>query len=158
MGFFPNGPTPAGPISGVTVTGTAAANEVIGASSATAATWQLGWLKQAATANAGFALTNGTPTILSFTTPNDGNNHRYTVQFILDVATLEVGGATGVTYTAPDGTVTTAQQILAGGQAAGTHLWGFNNFVVAPNTTFAVVQTSALTGGAATAFAEIWGS
>jgi|SRR5215469_13744344 len=145
-------------VSGVAVTGAAAANDIIGTSSGTAATWQLGLLRQAATANAGIALINGTQNFVSWTTPNDGNNHRAQVMFVLDVTVAQTGGATGATFTAPDGTVNTNVVFLAGSNGTGSHLWGFNSFILAPNTTLTVLQQSAQTVGTSVAYAEIWGS
>lgn len=113
-------------------------------------------LKVADAGNSGVALINGTQTFCSYTTPNDGRLHPVIVMFDLVVGSTQTGGATGVTFTDAGGNVRTNFQILGGAQATGLHVWGFNNFLAAANTSFAVVQTSAQTGGASTAFVQVF--
>lgn len=113
-------------------------------------------LKVADAGNSGVALINGTQTFCSYTTPNDGNLHPVIVMFDLVVSSTQTGGATGLTFTDAGGNVRTNFQILGGAQATGLHLWGFNNFLAAANTSFAVVQVSAQTGGASVAYAQVF--
>jgi hypothetical protein len=113
---------------------------------------------QAATPVAGYTLVNGTGTIIAWTTPNDGQQHRFIVCASLDVTILEVGGAIQVAYTVPNGGAA-AHTIFAA--ASGTGIYnpaGPFTIVCEANTTVMVEQTSALTAGAAIVWAEIWGS
>ncbi|HEV2353208.1 MAG TPA: hypothetical protein VGR89_03110 [Puia sp.] len=110
---------------------------------------------QAATPLAGVALINGTPTILSWTAPNDGVMHRFAIMADLHVTTLEVGGAVNNGWTAPDGTAGTST-IFAAAQAAGIYRSGIFGTLIQPGSTVTVFQT-ALTGGASLLWAEIWG-
>lgn len=112
---------------------------------------------QAATPVAGTALANGTPAILSWTAPNDGGLHRAVVFGVLDVAVQEVGGQVNVAYTLPDGTANSFAALNAGMGAGPANLFSYT-FVVKAGTTVTVAQATALTGGAATLWAEIWGS
>lgn len=113
---------------------------------------------QAATPVAGFALQNGTPGIISWTAPNDGKQHRFTVLASLNVASGETGGQVTVTYQPPSGGFTPGQQVFAGGLGAGTASGAPVSGIVGPGTTVFVLQATALTAGAATVWAEIWGS
>ena len=112
--------------------------------------------KVAATAEAGYALVNGTGTVISWTAPNDGNLHRVMVPATLHVSSSETGGAINVAFTAPDGTTGT-QGIFSASHGAG--VFGpdkAGTVIIEPNTTVSVVQGTALSGGAATLWAEIW--
>jgi hypothetical protein len=111
---------------------------------------------QAATPVAGFALQNATPTILTWTAPNDGALHRVLLMINLHVTSAETGGSIGVTIPLPDGSSLTPT-INAGGFGAGVQAYTYTDFVKAGGTT-TFSQTGALTGGAATVWAEIWGS
>jgi hypothetical protein len=122
-----------------------------------------GLAKVAATPVAGFALQNATPGILSWTAPNDGAMHRCEFWTFLNVSVIEVGGQVQVTVTPPNGVQQTISQFAAG-KAVGTYhgdgtgfgdLWGL---MVEAGTTVTLAQTSALTSGAATVWAEIWAS
>lgn len=114
-------------------------------------------VRVATTGAAGVALVNGTPTILTYTAPNDGNLHVIQVQAQLVVTTLEVGGQVQVTSGGA-----AAQTIFAAAKAAGTYNAPdasqpqTNDFILQPGQTVTLTQSSALTGGAATVFAEIW--
>lgn len=107
---------------------------------------------------AGFALQNATPTIATWTAPNDGQNHRFAIIATQTVSSLETGGIVSVTFTAPDGTAST-HTLYPGGSAAGetNPSTGFTR-VCKAGTAVSVVQSSALTVGAAVVWAEIWGS
>jgi hypothetical protein len=112
----------------------------------------------AATPAAGFALQNATPTILTWTAPNDGNLHRVIVVGELIVTSGQTGGAVSLEFTDPGGTART-RTVWAGGLSS-----GYNNVpvgllqTVEAGTTVSVVQTSAQSGGAATTWSELWGS
>lgn len=117
---------------------------------------------QASTGAAGYALVNGTGTIISWTAPDDGQLHRATVYHLLAVSLTETGGLVNVTYTGPQaGATLHTTAIIAAGQAASTAgtYGGVNlELIIGPGTTISIVQGSALTAGAATLYAEIWGS
>lgn len=111
---------------------------------------------QATTGVAGFALQNGTPNILTWNVPNDGNEHRVFFIGSVDVTVAETGGAITANVVPPGGGSPAVPQILAGGQAIGNHV-GINGAVVEAGSTVTVQQT-ALTAGTATAWVDIWGS
>lgn len=112
---------------------------------------------QATTGSSGFALQNGTPTILSWTAPADGQPHRVVLVTENIVTVAETGGQCSVNFTPPSGA---AQSAVVYGGALGVGYRGPNNtgFTVAPGTTVTFTQSTALTAGAATVFAELWGS
>lgn len=115
-------------------------------------------VKQAATPVAGTALVNSTPTIITWTAPNDGVLHRAVIFYTLHVTSNETGGQIVSNFTSPDGGVGQSAA-FAGGQGAGVFIPnGPQMFVVEANTAVSVAQGSALSGGAAVLFAEIWAS
>ena len=129
----------------------------IGATTAAAGLANLGGLGlQATTGAAGFALQNGTPNILTWTAPNDGNLHRVVILGNLIVTSAETGGAIGVTnLTSPSG-ANHSPGLSAGG--VGVSLVTYTqSFFVEAGTTVTLAQTSALTAGAAVFWADIWG-
>lgn len=115
--------------------------------------------RQAATAFAGYTLVNGTGTIISWAIPNDGQLHRFTVFASEDVISATTGGAITVSWTLPDGTAASFVILPATQAATGFVAAQVSYQVLArPGTTVTVTQSSALTGGSAVAWAEIWGS
>lgn len=112
----------------------------------------------ATTGDVGFPLQNATPTILTWTAPNDGNLHRVIVVGELVVTSIQTGGAVSLNFTDPGGTAR-IRTVWAGGLAA-----GYNNVpvglqqVVEPGSTVTITQSSAQTVGAATMWLEMWGS
>lgn len=143
------------PLTGGTVTGSLTVTGSVNAGSSPGGPlWEL----VGATPAAGFALQNATPNILTLTSPNDGNNHRYKLVCNWHVTTAETGGACTLTYHAEDGS-TGVSTFKAGGQGAGDFLPnGPQEFVTGPNQTVTVAQSSALTVGATQLWAELWGS
>jgi hypothetical protein len=109
-----------------------------------------GLTQVAATPAAGAALVNGTPTILSWTAPNDGQLHSFMIGGLLDVTANETGGAIEVDWTNLGGGQ--AFTLYAAGLAAGLY-YPSSSFtqpvVVQPGTTVTIKQASALTAGAA---------
>jgi hypothetical protein len=107
----------------------------------------------ASTGLSGFALQNGTPSIISWTAPADGQMHRFMLTEVVHVTSSETGGATQAAWTAPDGTATSTAL------NSGTHTNGVFSVsqvkMIAPGSTVIYQQSSALTAGAAIAYAEI---
>jgi len=121
------------------------------------ASWTL-LAQQAATAAAGFALQNATPTIISWTAPSDGNLHRVQIFASMSVGSAETGGTVSYEGTNPDGS-TFVHTLFTGGNAGPGEVQPSAQLrIVKAGTTVSIVQTSALTSGAATVWAEIWGS
>jgi hypothetical protein len=123
---------------------------------------QSGWRQQATTPAAGFAKINGTATILSWQTPNDGLLHAFTVAISEVVATTEVGGAVALTYVL-NGTTNTTTLFGGAAIAAATAQYPattvrFPAILCDPNTTVTLAQSTALTVGASTVYAQINGS
>jgi hypothetical protein len=136
------------------------AGQVLGVSGGVPA-WGAGMTLLATTGLSGFALVNGTPTIISWTAPNDGQLHRVEVFASVLVTSTETGGILRVTWMGPGASTAQATQLLGASNAASTASYAPNasmTFTIQPNTTVSVVQGSALTVGSATAYAEIWGS
>lgn len=109
---------------------------------------------------AGFALQNATPTLFSYTTPNDGKEHRVQVFGSQATTVAETGGGVSITFTDPGGTPRNIT-VFSGNVGVGIQTSGSvvgNAFTVAPNTVVSLVQSAALTLGAATVYAELWGS
>lgn len=111
----------------------------------------------AATPIGGFALENGTPSIVNWTAPDDGRLHRILVISSIDVTSAETGGQVWASGDLPDGTGW-SQEINAGGAPAGYAQTTIIAKIVDAGKLVNVYQASALTVGAATVWAEIWGS
>lgn len=110
------------------------------------------------TAAAGFAKVNGTPNILTFNTPNDGNLHAVSIAIAENVVALETGGQVSVTYTV-GGHASGLIALYNGGAAAGfksqsdTFIY---SLIADPNTAVTLLQSTALTaGGPTTVWAEL---
>jgi heme/copper-type cytochrome/quinol oxidase subunit 2 len=112
---------------------------------------------QATTGLPGFTLQNATPTILSWTAPNDGNMHRLWIFGELLVSSTQTGGAVNLNIVDPTSTPR-VRSIWSGNVAAG---FGIPNngaqVTIAPGTAVTLVQT-AQTAGASVLYAELWGS
>jgi hypothetical protein len=134
------------------------AGQVLGVAGGVPA-WGAGMTLLASTGAGGYALVNGTGTVITWTAPNDGQVHRFAVLSTIDVATTETGGQINVTYTVPNGN-SASNGLYTAGLAAGHNNLAAGTFLksVAPGSTVSVTQSSALTGGASTLWAEIWGS
>lgn len=121
-----------------------------------AATPQPGF--QAATAfPGGFTLQNATPSIISWTAPNDGQMHRFTIYGSLFASAAMTGGAVSVTYTDPGGNLNTTT-VWGGSFGVGAQAPTSKEILCKAGTTVTLTQSSALTAGAAVVWAEIWGS
>jgi hypothetical protein len=120
----------------------------------------------AATTTAGYTLVNATGTILTWTAPNDGKLHRAKLFYTEHVSSGKTGG--GITFGslsgAGNGTLTPDgaagwQTVMGGGESAGAR--GSENvteLIVGAGNTIFLYQNSALSAGAAVAWAEIWAS
>lgn len=117
-----------------------------------------GLAQQAATPVGGYTLANGTGTILSWTPPNDGKQHRTLVFASMSITTLEAGGAIQANFNVPSG-ATYAYTLFGASQGVG---FNYNAFylpvIVQAGQPVTITQASALTSGAAVMWAEIWGS
>jgi hypothetical protein len=110
-----------------------------------------------ATAAAGFALQNATPAIISWTAPADSNNHRVLIFASEHITSAITGGVVQVSQTTPDGSAgLIANSLLAGGVTAGFRTAAITTLIVESGSTVTIEQTSAMTAGAATVWAEIW--
>lgn len=118
-----------------------------------------GLSRVATTGPNGFALQDATPTILSWTAQNDGNLHIAILAVVIKVSSAETGGAISIDES---GAIAANTQLTAGSLGPGTWFFFGNSAYtpvpVAPGGAFALVQSSALTAGAATVYAEIWAS
>ena len=115
---------------------------------------------QAQTAEAGFALQNATPNIITWAVPNDGNLHFAELFAILHVTSGETGGQLVISVVIPDGTTYSKSAFGANQSAAVYTPFDFSCpqlFTVEPGSTVTFKQNSALTGGAALVWAGIWG-
>lgn len=110
-----------------------------------------GIARVASTLQAGFALQNATPTIVSWTAPNDGQLHQALVSATLVVSSAETGGQVFIRWTS--GGAAQVFTAFNGGLGAGAV---YANTVTAdPGTTVHIDQNTALTAGAASVFATI---
>jgi hypothetical protein len=102
---------------------------------------------------AGFPLSAvATPTILSYTTPNDGQIHQVSIALGLYVSVVEVGGGVSVNATVLGQPYFNG--LLPGAEGVGVHD-GTLSIPCDPNTTVTVVQQAALTSGTAVASCTI---
>jgi len=134
------------------------ANGGTGQTSAAAALQALGAIGLQATAGAnGYTLVNGTGNIVSWTAPNDGNKHRVIVFAGLSVTSLLTGGACKIAFTL--GGEAGLFTLFAGGEGIAAYQpASADSIIVDPDTAVTVEQTSVLSSGAGTVWAEIWGS
>jgi hypothetical protein len=114
------------------------------------------WQLQASTGLAGFNLQNGTPTLISWTPPNDGFVHYALVVCTVHTTSGETGGAMAGSYTSPDGGAVGAPGLQAGGAGVGVTT-AQSVFMCQGGQPVSVKQSSALTLGAAIAWAAIYG-
>lgn len=105
----------------------------------------------------GFTLVNGTPNILSWTAPNDGQMHRVTVYGTLFCSAAMTGGMIVLTYTDPNGNVNSTS-VWGGSFGTGPQAPTAKTILVKAGTTVTLTQSTALTAGAAVAWAELQAS
>lgn len=111
---------------------------------------------QASTGTAGYALVSGAGTILSWTAPDDGNLHRALVMCAAVVTSAQTGGQVDANWTSP-GNVSVGWGIIPPASGTGwNYSLSFPPILVAPGTTLTVTQ-EAMSAGAVTVWAEIWG-
>jgi hypothetical protein len=119
----------------------------------------------ATTGLSGFALQSGAGNVISWTAPNDGSMHRVLV-FAHAVVTNapQTGGEVNVSFTDPDNAAR-VREFLPGGNSATGYVAPVGvsaaiaqyTYLIAPGSTFALQQT-AMSAGAETVYAELWGS
>lgn len=100
------------------------------------------------------SLINGTPSLLSAPTPNDGVTHLYQVSIAVNVIVSEVGGRIDLQYTV-GGVGQTITGICAGGGAAGSTQQGVATVACDPGSTITVKQGTNMTSGTAKLSATI---
>jgi hypothetical protein len=114
----------------------------------------------ATTGPSGYVLVDGTGNIITWTAPDDGQLHRYLI-FVQQIVTSdETGGELAIQFTGMDGNVYT-EQFSAPGLTAGFYgpaSFAFTSGIIKAGTALTISQFTALTGGAATLWPEIWGS
>jgi len=115
----------------------------------------------ASTGPNGYVLVNGTGPVIAWQAPADNLLHRVAVFASLVVGTLEVGGQIVLNFTDPSGTARNLN-FYSAGQAAGYFAATGGGvpllITVKAGTTVTLSQGTALTGGAATLWADIWAS
>lgn len=105
----------------------------------------------------GFALQDGTPTILSWTAPDDGNMHRAIFYLNLHVTSALTGGIINANWNGPDDAGYQVQ-IANGGYGQGTDVGSPIVAIVGSGKTVTISQATAITQGDAIVWAEIWAS
>lgn len=115
---------------------------------------QYGGMRRVATTGAnGFALVNGTSTILAWTAPSDGNIHSFSIFFRCIIAVNETGGHVGFSF----GSTGLGVNLNGGGEGNGDHPNESGSaYVALSGETITISQLSALTAGSATVYCEIW--
>ena len=104
------------------------------------------------TGPAGIALAAAPQTLLTLTTPNDGNLHTVSLACLLEVTSALTGGAIAWQV----GGVTSANTIYGSSQAVGNHRTGSGTSITVPaNTVVNVQQTTGASAGAATFTGEL---
>jgi trimeric autotransporter adhesin len=115
-------------------------------------------LSQVATTGlTGVALVNGTGNLsgMTWTAPNDGNLHRVLLLATTVASGSPSGGIIQASYTDPSNTARASQGAFAT-QASGYNYPSQFVWMIYPNTTFLLKQTSPLTAGSATLYGDIW--
>lgn len=113
---------------------------------------------QATTGPAGFALTAGTPAILTWNVPNDGRLHRIITFGDINVSSGTTGGVINIHVTDPGGTAGTLALDAGTHGGTGFFMSTVRTLFVNPGSVVTVSQDSGLSGGAAVYYAELWGS
>lgn len=111
--------------------------------------------KVADTGLPGAALQNGTPVLVTWTAPNDGQMHFVLALAEQHVTVAETGGAVTLSASTPDGGASVNAGVFAGGSGVGGAA-AFTARFLAPGATLTIQQTSALTVGAAVVWAQLW--
>jgi hypothetical protein len=115
------------------------------------------WQLQASTGNTPFPLQNGTPTLVTWTPPNDGALHGCLVVCTVHTTSGETGGAMAASYTSPDGGSVGTPGLQAGGAGVGVTT-AQSAFLCEGGQPVSIKQSTALTAGAAVAWASIYGA
>ena len=132
-------------------------NQVVGISGGLPA-WLLHLQQQSATAVGGYTFVNGTGTIISWTAPNDGLLHRAFFYGYTHASATMTGGQINYAFTDPGGNAFTGIELIPAGITTGNFQENLVFLPVEANTTVTISQGTAMTGGAAKGWFEIWGS
>lgn len=116
---------------------------------------QSGLAVVARTPAAGIALVNGTPNLLTWTTPNDGQIHTFMVSGGSNTTVAATGGAIQIQWTTFG--VVQITQIDAGGHGVGIFQIFLSPRMADPNTQVVISQQTALTAGAVAAALSLLG-
>lgn len=109
----------------------------------------------AKTPAAGAALVNGTPTLLTWTAPNDGQLHMFQLSGGSNTTGAATGGAIQVQW--PMFAVVQTVQLDAGGHGVGVFPIFLTSRMVDPGGTVTLSQQTALTAGAVAAALQVLG-
>lgn len=89
---------------------------------------------KARTPLAGFPLVNGTPAILTWQAPADGNQHLFQIVASAHCTVAETGGGIVASFTAPDGTPVSGVELIAGGLGVGLTAAPYFARLIAPGS------------------------
>ena len=106
-----------------------------------------------------YAQPDSSPTLLSWTAPNDGKNHGFYVTGTQHVASNLTGGAIAASFTDPQGGTGTIY-LIGNSNTAGTYAFAdgaFGGAIIGPGTSVQLNQYEAVTAGSGTVSASIWG-
>jgi hypothetical protein len=98
-----------------------------------------------------YTLATGTPTLLTYYVPNDGNYHAVIITGSVIVTSAETGGAIQVVLTDATSGQTSTTTVSAGTLAAGVQNTTLVTSILSAGSTIKINQSSSLTAGAATA-------
>ena len=118
---------------------------------------------QATTPVDGFSLTDGTPTILTWTPPADGKLHMFIIFYVGDITSAPLdGGGLSASFALPDDAPGGYDLGGSGSQSTPgfdyTFYQTYNMTLIKGGTTLTVAQLNPVTEGAETVWVEIWGS
>jgi hypothetical protein len=114
---------------------------------------------RASLGSAGFPLGSTAPaTMLTFTTPDDGQIHAVQIFATMRITTAYTGAEISLTYVDPFGSTSIVPAWIPAGSSSGTGAYrgGVSAVLANPNTAVTLIQETALTAGAGTFYGEIW--
>lgn len=109
--------------------------------------------KVAATGGGGFPLQDGTPVILAWTAPSDGETHSFLIQFRMRNTRQQAGGKVQFTFGDSDQAI----NLNSGSEPGIDHENETGNtWLAMPGEVITVQQVEPLTAGDGTVYCEIW--